>query len=167
MAKRKELTPEEMQAYIVLASAAQISIDALNELEGFFNKFREFPEMRGAAKTFVGCAKKVEKTIYHAMHTSMPGETLTPKKSEAMEKAYHAYSNTMEALIRKVATTPPGTLKEIQGQLSSQKEAAEVTEAVLSELKDNLAYFESKHETGRAFRLRALLNRINNISDGK
>ena len=163
MSKKKELTPEEMQAYIVLVSAAQISIDALSELEYFFNKFREFPEMRGAAKTFVKCAKKVEQTIYYAIHTPMPGETLTPEQSEAMERTYYSYSNAMEALIRKVATTSPDTLKEIQGQLSSQKEAAEVTEAVLSELKDNLAYFESKHETGRAFRIRTLLNRINSI----
>jgi hypothetical protein len=167
MSKKKELTPEEMQAYIVLASAAQISIDALNELEYFFNEFREFPEMRGAAKRFVRFAKKVEKTIYHAIHTPMPGETLTPKQSEAMERTYYSYSNTMEALIRKVATTPPDTLKEMQVQMASQKEAAEVTEAVLSELRENLAYFESKHETGRAFRIRTLLNRINNISDGK
>jgi hypothetical protein len=165
MSKKKELTPEEMQAYIVLVSAAQISIDALNELQEFFNKFREFPEMRGAAKTFVRCAKKVERTIYYAIHTPIPGETLTAEQSEAMEKTYYSYSNTMEALIRKVATTPPDTLKEIQSQIDSQKEAAEVTEAVLSELRENLAYFESKHETGRAFRIRTLLTLINGIGN--
>jgi len=166
-APKAGLTGEEQLAFFILSSASQISIDALNELDGFFLKFPEFPAMRGAAKSFVSQAKKVEAKIYKAIHTPIADQTLTPEQIDAMERAYYAYSNAMEYLIKAITTSTPEDLRGLESQVKNYKEASEISDAVISELRDNLTYFEQKLEVGKAFRLKALLSRIEELENQK